>query len=96
MAEHGSLKDRLRKTVNLTSSADRIAAFDAAEQAEAAVVAEEAELAEEEIGVGEVSFDLAPVIAKIKAQIKRLNGKDPAKEAKLEARIKALLANQGL
>lgn len=98
MAEHGSLKERLRAAAKKqSSSADRIAEFDTAEQA-APVDPEPAvkPKTKEKIGVGAPSFDLGPVIAKIKAQMKRLNGKDPEKEALLQARIDALLANQGL
>lgn len=49
----------------------------------------------EKRGTGTPSFDLAGAIAKIKAQIVRLQGRDPDKEATLLARIAALKANVG-
>ncbi|KKL99296.1 hypothetical protein LCGC14_1815780, partial [marine sediment metagenome] len=51
MPEH-TLKERLKNTVNLTSSADRIAAFDAAEQGAAEVEAVvEPQVIKEQIGL---------------------------------------------
>ncbi len=49
----------------------------------------------EKRGTGTPSFDLSGTIAKIKAQIARLQGRDPDKEATLLARIAALKANVG-
>ncbi len=101
MPDH-TLKERLRTAARAraSSSVDRIAAFDASEQGNAPVTAKpEAKPKKKPVekrGVGKPSFDLAPVIAKIKAQIARLNGQDPEKEATLLARIAALKANQGL
>lgn len=93
MADHGTLKERLQTAAS--SSASRIAAFDASEQGNAPAEAAPKAKAKpaEKRGVGKPSFDLAGAIAKIKAQIARLQGLNPDKEATLLARIAALKAN---
>ena len=92
MAEHRTLKDRLAATVNLTSSADRIAALDAAEQGSAKVAAAvEPRVIEEQRGLGEPAFssvESAQIAMKV-AKIKALKGK-PKLQAKLALEIKAI------
>ena len=94
MPEH-TLKERLAKQTNLTSSADQIAALDAAEQGTGAAPAAVAapQVVEEKIGLGEAAFDsvAAAEAAQIMRKIKALKGK-PKAQAPLIERLAVLRA----
>ncbi len=83
------LKERLQTAAS--SSADRIAALDAAEQGTAAPVVELKPAPTEKRGTGTPSFSSADAakIAMLKAKIKALAGK-PELQAKLAVQIKAI------
>ena len=93
MPEH-TLKERLKNTTNLTSSADRIAALDAAEQSSAAVEAVvEPQVVKEQIGIGEPAHDSveAAELAQLLRKIKALKGK-PKIQAPLIERVAGIRA----